>query len=275
MPIVFACGASHAPGITAWPEAAPKEQAQKIIGSYRQLSEMLHATKPDALVAITVEHWANFFLNQMPAFCIGRADHYEGPVEEWLRLAKTRVPGDRELAAEIIDACFDRGFDPSFSDELMFDHATMIPIHFLTPNYDIPVVPLIVNTLTPPMPSAKRCYALGSFLGKALEKTSKRVAVVATGGLSHWPGEAKNGKINVGFDKHFLDVLINGDRSKLADYSHEEIAHEAGSGGHEIRTWIALAGAVPDWKATLLAYEPVVPWATGYGLVAFSPQFRA
>ena len=73
MPIVFACATSHAPGMTAWPEAAPNDQAEKILGSYRKLGEMLAASKPDTLVAITVEHWANFFLNHMPAFCIGRA----------------------------------------------------------------------------------------------------------------------------------------------------------------------------------------------------------
>jgi 2,3-dihydroxyphenylpropionate 1,2-dioxygenase len=64
--------------------------------------------------------------------------------------------------------------------------------------------------------------------------------------------------------------LIAGDRAGLAEYSHKKINAEAGSGGHEIRTWIALAGAVPDWKADLLAYEPVAPLATGCGLVAFS-----
>jgi 2,3-dihydroxyphenylpropionate 1,2-dioxygenase len=270
MPIVFACAASHAPGITAWPEAAPKEQAQRIVGSYQKLSEMLRASRPDALLAITVEHWANFFLNVMPTFCIGRADHYEGPVEDWLRVPKTRIPGDPGLAAEILDGCMESGADPSFSDELLFDHATMIPLHFLTPNSDVPVVPLIINTLTPPMPSAKRCYALGALLRKTLEKTARRVAIVATGGLSHWPGEAKAGKINAEFDQQFLNLILDGDGRKLADYSHDEIAREAGSGGHEIRTWVTLAGALPDWKATLLAYEPVVPWATGYALVAFS-----
>lgn len=270
MPLVFACGASHAPGITAWPEAAPKAQAENVIQNYRKLSEMLSAAKPDVLLAITVEHWANFFLDHMPTFCVGRAEHYDGPVEEWLRMSKTRIPGDPEFAAEILEACMEGGVDPSFSDELMFDHATMIPLHFLTPDSDVPVVPLIVNTLTTPMPTARRCYALGGLLRPALEKSAKRVALVATGGLSHWPGEAKAGKINVEFDKRFLDLLIDGDRRKLAGYTHEEIAREAGSGGHEIRTWIALAGALPDWKATLLAYEPVVPWATGYGLVAFS-----
>jgi hypothetical protein len=79
------------------------------------------------------------------------------------------------------------------------------------------------------------------------------------------------GKINVPFDKQFLDRLINGERARLAEYSHSEIDREAGSGGHEIRTWITVAGAVEKWQASLLAYEAVQPWATGCGLVAFTP----
>jgi aromatic ring-opening dioxygenase catalytic subunit (LigB family) len=271
MPIVFACAASHAPGMTAWTEAAPKEQADNFLGSYRTLGSMIAASKPDAIVALTVEHWANFFLNSMPSFCIGRAEHYDGPIEEWLRIPKARVPGDAQLGKELIDACLDGGFDPTFSDELLFDHATFLPLHFLNPNLAVPVVPVIINTLTPPMPTPKRCFALGQFLGRTLERSQKRIAMIATGGLSHWPGEAKHGKINIPFDKKFLDTLIGGDRAKLTEYTHDEINLEAGSGGHEIRTWIALAGAVQSWQAELLAYEPVVPWATGCGLVAFHP----
>jgi aromatic ring-opening dioxygenase catalytic subunit (LigB family) len=120
------------------------------------------------------------------------------------------------------------------------------------------------------MPSPKRCYALGRALGEAVEKHPKRIAIVATGGLSHWPGEPRHGQINIAFDKRFLDTLTRGNRAQLADYSAEEIAREAGSGGHEIRTWITLVGALPDWQATLLAYEAVVPWATGCGLATFS-----
>jgi aromatic ring-opening dioxygenase catalytic subunit (LigB family) len=269
MPIVFAGAASHAPGMTAWTEAAPKEQADNFLGNYRKLGAMLAAAHPDVIVAFSVEHWANFFLNQMPSFCIGRAEYYDGPIEEWLRIPKARVPGDAKLGVELIDACLDVGFDPSFSDELLLDHATFLPLHFLNPDMAIPVVPVILNTLTPPMPTAKRCFALGKFLGSVLEQNARRVAIIATGGLSHWPGEAKHGKINIPFDKKFLDTLVNGDRTKLTEYTHEEINLEAGSGGHEIRTWIALAGAVQNWKAELLAYEPVVPWATGCGLVVF------
>ena len=120
------------------------------------------------------------------------------------------------------------------------------------------------------MPTPKRCFSFGQLLGTKLEGSKKRVAVIATGGLSHWPGEAKHGKINIAFDKKFLQTLTSGAREKLTDYTHEEINAEAGSGGHEIRTWMALAGALPEWKAELLAYEPVVPWATGCALVAFS-----
>ncbi len=271
MPIVFAGAASHAPGMTAWTEAAPKPQVDNFLENYRNLGDRLAASKPDVIVAFTVEHWANFFLNNMPTFCIGRADHYQGPVEEWLRLPKARVPGDAKLAAELIDACFDGGFDPTFSDELLFDHATFLPLHFLNRGMALPVVPAILNALTPPMPAPKRCFALGQFLGRFLNSHPKRIAIIATGGLSHWPGEAKHGKINTQFDKQFLEHLANRDYARLTAYSHEEIYQQAGSGGHEIRTWIALAGAVENWKAELLAYEPVVAWATGCGLVAFNP----
>ncbi|HEX5608090.1 MAG TPA: hypothetical protein VFY96_16305, partial [Candidatus Binatia bacterium] len=167
------------------------------------------------------------------------------------------------------EACLDGAFDPTFSDELLFDHATFLPLHFLNPGMAVPVVPVIFNALTPPMPAPSRCFAFGQCIGKFLHKTPLRIAVIATGGLSHWPGEAKHGKINITFDQQFLENLVNGDSAKLTAYSHEEIYREAGSGGHEIRTWIALAGAVQGWKAERVAYEPVVPWATGCGLVAF------
>ncbi len=206
----------------------------------------------------------------MPTFCIGRAEYYDGPIEEWLRIPKARVPGDAKLGAELIDACLDSGFDPSFSDELLFDHATFLPLHFLNPNMAVPVVPVIHQYTDATHADSQALLCLGRNFSARSWSKAKRIALIATGGLSHWPGEAKHGKINIPFDKKFLETLVNGDRTKLTEYTHEEINSEAGSGGHEIRTWIALAGAVQNWKAELLAYEPVVPWATGCGLVAFS-----
>jgi aromatic ring-opening dioxygenase catalytic subunit (LigB family) len=271
MAIVFACAVSHAPGMTAWTEAAPKEQAELFLRDYRAVGERLAAAHPDVIVALTVEHWANFFLNNMPAFCIGRAEYYDGPVEEWLKIPKARVAGDPLLAQELIDAFLEGNFDPSYSDELLLDHATMLPLHFLNPQMVLPIVPVFINTLTTPMPSPRRCFAFGRFLGETLMHSSKRVAVISTGGLSHWPGEAKHGKINVAFDRNFLKILASDDRKQLAQYTHEEIKTAAGSGGHEIRTWIALAGALPNWPAEVIDYQPIVPWATGCALVVFNP----
>lgn len=269
MPIVFASAASHAPGITAWAELAPAPQREKVLGAYHSLQEGLARAKPDVLVAITVEHWANFFLDNIPPFCLGRADHYKGPIEPWLKIPPTQMPGDRATASAILDEFYDAGVDMSFSDELLFDHATMLPLHFLVPGRDVPVIPLIINALTPPMPTAKRCYEMGNLLGKILDHQTQRVAVVATGGLSHWPGEPRAGEINTEFDEEFLAHLTRGETDALSAYTHAEIAL-AGGGAHEVRTWIALAGAVSDWQAEVLAYEPVVPWATGCGFVHFT-----
>ncbi|MFQ5682924.1 MAG: extradiol ring-cleavage dioxygenase [Candidatus Binatia bacterium] len=268
MAIVFAGAASHAPGITAWTRAAPKAQRDRILSAYRELGRRLDAAKPDVLVVITVEHWTNFFLDNIPPFCLGRAGSYKGPVEPWLGIPQVQVPGDFQISCAVLEASYESGFDLSFSDELLFDHGTMVPLHFLTPQWDLPVVPLIVNALTPPMPTANRCYALGNAMGRALDHEPKRVALLATGGLSHWPGEPKAGKINIPFDRQFLSAVNDGDRCKLETYRHSDIS-EGGSGAHEVRTWITLAGMVPTWKAKLLAYEPVVPWATGCGLVHF------
>jgi 2,3-dihydroxyphenylpropionate 1,2-dioxygenase len=61
------------------------------------------------------------------------------------------------------------------------------------------------------MPAPNRCFAFGQFIGKFLQKTPQRIAVIATGGLSHWPGEAKHGKINIPFDQQFLENLVKCD----------------------------------------------------------------
>jgi 2,3-dihydroxyphenylpropionate 1,2-dioxygenase len=270
MAIVFAGAASHAPGVTAWPEAAPQDKAAKFLGAYDQLRRRLEAARPDVLLAFTVEHWTNFFLNHMPAFCVGRAPSFDGPVEEWLRIPKRKVPGDPEFANALLEACYAGGFEVSFADEMLFDHATMLPLHFLTPKMDVPVVPIILNALAPPMPSPDRCYEFGALLRRWIEPSRKRVAAIATGGLSHWPGEAQAGKINSAFDKEFLDAMVQSNARRLRSYTHEEIAKEGGSGGHEVRTWIALRGMVPEKKGEVLAYEPIPPWATGCSVLALN-----
>jgi aromatic ring-opening dioxygenase catalytic subunit (LigB family) len=211
----------------------------------------------------------NFFLDHISPFCVGRSDHFAGPVEPWLRVEKARVPGDPALAQEIIERCYDNGLEPGFAYEMQFDHGTMVPLHFLTPAMNCPVVPIMFNTLAPPQPTAQRCLELGRVLGQLAADSPRRIGFMATGGLSHDPGERNHGVIDSEFDQRFLDQMAACDTEHLAQYTRSELA-AAGGGAFELLAWIALAGAVNGRKAEILAYEPVKPWATGVGALQFA-----
>lgn len=268
MSLSFACAMGHAPGITAWPDAAPPQQRDRLYDAFHELQNRLTAAKLDALVIFTAEHWANFFLDHMSAFCIGTAEHYTGPIEPWLNLQKQRIPGDRALAEALLQACYANDLEPGFAQEMQFDHGTMIPLHFLTPQMSVPVVPIVINTLAPPFPSARRCLALGRVAGEVIRASPRRIGVMATGGMSHDPGERNHGLIDSDFDHHFLGCMSRGDLEPLAQYSSRDLS-AAGAGAVELLSWIALAGALQKFRGEVLAYEPVKPWATGIGAMAF------
>lgn len=270
MPIVFAAAMSHAPGITAWTEAAPEAQREAILGAFARLRERFAAAKPEAVIALTSEHWTNFFLDHIGPYCVGMAASYAGPVEPWLRVEKSIVPGDVELANALVEAAYDAGIEPNFAHEMVLDHGTMVPLHFLNPVLDVPIVPVMFNTLAAPQPSATRAYDFGTAIGEVARRSPKRIAVIATGGMSHDPGERRHGQIDAGFDRAFLERMATGDAAALRAYRREDFT-AAGAGAFELLAWIALAGALRDWRGETLAYEAVVPWATGCGVMAFAP----
>lgn len=270
MPIVYACAASHAPGITAWTEAAPKEQSSAVLDGYTKLAEALAAAKPDTVLVLTSEHWSNFFLDHASAFCIGRGDGFEGPVEPWLRVEKRTLPGNPALASQLLDHCYANGFELSHSHELRFDHGTMLPLSFLMPPTACTVVPLFFNTLCPPRPSPRRCLELGRTLRPALDAATQRIAIVATGGLSHDPGEINHGVIDTEFDARFLARMSQPNLAELAAYSDTELL-AAGAGTLELLAWICLAGIMGAASSPrVVAYEPVKPWATGIGFMHYA-----
>ena len=268
MPIVFAAAVSHAPGLTAWPDQAPSAQYDLLAAGFGTMRSRLSAAAPEAIILLTSEHWTNFFLEHIGAFCVGRADHYDGPVEPWLNVAKARIPGDPALAAEIVGAAYAADVEPGFAYELAFDHGTMVPLHFLIPEMNVAVVPVMFNTLAAPQPNAARCARFGSIIGDVARRSNKRIAVIATGGMSHDPGERAHGTIDSDFDRLFLHRICSGDSAALMNYTNQDFA-AAGAGSYELLSWIALSAAIEGRNGTLLAYEPVAPWATGMGLVMF------
>ncbi len=268
MPISFACAASHAPGITAWSEAAPAAQKDAVYGGFARLRARLDASGTETLILLTSEHWANFFLDHMGAFCVGRAETYGGPIEPWLKIDKRELKGDPALATEILETAYAHGIEPSFAYELQFDHGTMVPLSLIMPDMDRPVVPILFNTLAAPQPTARRCLAFGQLIGEIAARSKRRIGLIATGGLSHDPGERNHGVIDSDFDRRFLAAMAEGDGERLGRYSGADFA-AAGAGAFELLSWVALAGALGGRRGEVVAYEAVKPWATGVGLMTF------
>lgn len=263
MSLVFAGVCTHGPGITARPEAADPEIYARLLGGYARLREALEAARPDALVIIAAEHFANFFMNNMPAYAMGMADHYEGPIEEpeWLKIPRTCVPGDADLSRRLIQMVM-QDVDVSYCEEWKFDHGISVPLHFLTPRYDLRVVPININCQGPPLTPLHRTWAFGEVLRRACDAQPQRIAILGTGGISHWPATPDSGRINEAWDRQFLERWAANDRDALLSYSDEEIYRDAGQGGFEIRTLIALAAAAKG-RGEVLYYEPIPAFACG------------
>jgi len=265
--IVGAFGVSHAPAMAARPEAGPPEQVAALYSAFEQLSHRIDDLHPDAVVLIAAEHWANFFLDNFPAFCVGTAETFTGPIEDWLRVEKVQLRGCPSLARDIIKDAMDAGVEPATSQDLRLDHGSMVPLHFLTPRMDVPVVPIIQNCLQPPMPRAGRCYQFGQSIGRTIARRPERVVMIASGGLSHWPGHRRHGDINTDWDDEVLDLLRSGKGEALSRYSEDKIA-EGGTGAAELRNWITLLGATGSKPVEVLTYQPVTAFATGCAITS-------
>ena len=271
MALVFAGLCGHGPGFTGRAELADPEPRDALYAGFERLRLALEDAKPDALVVVAAEHFANFFMDNMPAFAIGMADSYEGPIEDpdWLKIEPTTVPGNKDLSRRIISAVM-QDVDVAYAEEWKFDHGIAVPLHFLTPRYDLPVVPANINCQGPPLPPLHRCWAFGEALRRVIDAVPERIALLGTGGISHWPATPDSGKINEEWDRAFLDRVLNHRRDELMAYRDEDVYRDAGQGGFEMRTYVAVAGATQDAKGELWFYEPIPVFAVGATIAAMN-----
>jgi 2,3-dihydroxyphenylpropionate 1,2-dioxygenase len=255
---------SHAPGITGRAERADPTLRDAFYAKLGELRQRLEAARPDALIVVAAEHFANFFMNNMPAYCIGMAERYRGPIEDeaWLGIERTEVPGAPKLSERIIEAVLPT-IDVAYAEEWQFDHGIMVPLHFLTPRYDLPVIPVNINCQGPPLTPLARAYEFGRALRRASDAVPERIALVGTGGISHWPATPDSGVINEAWDRRFLERFLANRREELIAYTDEETLRDAGQGGFEIRTFLAVAGATEGAIGELLFYAPIPIFAVG------------
>jgi len=245
MSLVYAGVCSHGPGMTGRAHLVENTaRRDELFGKMEVMRQEIAASGADALLVVAAEHFANFFMNNMPAFCIGMADSYEGPIEDpdWLRIARTRVPGNADLSRRLIREVM-QTVDTAYAEEWKFDHGIMVPLHFLTPEYCLPIIPANINCQGPPLTPLARAWAFGEALRRACDAVPEKIALLGTGGISHWPATPDSGKINEAWDREFLDRLLRQDRAALTSYTDEETYRDGGQGGFEIRTYIATAAA--------------------------------
>ena len=271
MSLVYAGVLSHAPGITGRADlvenVAKRDEFYANLDAQRQ---QIEDAGTEALIVIAAEHFGNFFMNNMPAYCMCIGEKYEGPIEdpEWIKIAKTSIPGAPDLGTRLVREVM-KTVDTAFAEEWKFDHGIMVPLNFLTPKYDLPIIPVNINCQGPPLTPLHRAWAFGEALRRACDSVPEKISVVGTGGISHWPATPDSGKINEEWDLDFLDRLMRNDRDALLDYTDEATYRDAGQGGFEIRTFIAIAAAAGG-KGDMQLYTAELPiFAVGCTVASF------
>jgi aromatic ring-opening dioxygenase catalytic subunit (LigB family) len=259
---------SHVAFITQSPEMGDPQQVEGFSAGYRRLAQALRDARPDAVLVVSGEHLNYFFIDNMPAFCIGVADGFEGPTERGAGVPFRRIPGAVAFANYLLTSGLDAGVDWARTEGWELDHGIMVPHYLLDADGRFPVAPMFINCAAPPCPTARRCYAVGEWLRESIRRwdATKRVAIVATGGLSHSVGTESMGRIDEAFDRRFLEMFCKADRKAIAGLSEDEIM-AAGNSTSEIRSWIVLGGAFAGRPAELVFYAPIKGFATGCGQV--------
>lgn len=204
---------------------------------------------PDLVVVFYNDHGLNFFLDKMPTFAVGAAAEYCYGDEGWgIPPMFPPFPGDAAFSWHLIESLVHDEFDLTTCQQMLVDHAFAIPMALLWPGiakWPVKVVPIAINTVQHPLPSAARCFSLGNAVGRAIESwpADLKVLVLGTGGLSHQLDGTRAGFINKPFDLMCMDRLVN-EPAALTRYSTAELVEQAGLQGVELLMWLAARGAL-------------------------------
>ena len=152
--------------------------------------------------------------------------------------------------------------DVCYAQEWKFDHGMSVPLHILTPAYDLPIVPVNINCQNPPLSPLHRTWELGKALRRAIDLAPEKIALIGTGGTSHWPCTPDSGRINEVWDQVLLDQLIHKRKDALLAYTDEKTISEAGPGAFEMRTSLCVAAATEDQTGEIWFSEAIPIYAT-------------
>ena len=277
--IVLTLAVPHTPLLWRALQAPLPADLAGVAANFSRFRSLLAAVRPDVLILVGSDHLRSIMTMNMPAFLIGKATEMRGTLPSEQRafgLPAAIVPGHRDLAAHLLGGHqLPAGFDFSFSDEPWLDHSFMIPLLYLRPELDIPIVPIHTNTNAPPIPLATRFRALGSYLRGAVATWPgpERVVVIGTGHLSFelgGPRQFSGISLDPEFDEIVLDCLKQGDGGRLVEAATYERMLTAGNLTFQFLNFVTCLAASGEVGATIVeaipsrfGNEPFIAWSAG------------
>ncbi len=247
--LIGGLGTSHVPAIGGAIHKGLQQEPywKPFFDGFVPIHAWLKDVQPEVVVLFYNDHGLNFFLDKMPTFAVGAAPEYANADEGWGIPTLAPVAGNLDLSWHLIESLIAQDFDVVTCQEMLLDHAGTLPLKLFWPEGACPVtvVPVCINTVQFPLPSARRCYALGRAVGEAIRlwDCDQKVAVMASGGLSHQLDGERAGFINKAFDLQFLASLET-NPEWATQFSVHELVEKTGTQGVELLMWLAMRGAL-------------------------------
>jgi gallate dioxygenase len=272
--IVAGLGVPHTPVFPFFVKRdGPDCEIAKLFGAQK---EHLVAARPDIIVMFDTDHLNTFFLDNLPIFAVGVDKTFTGPNDEPREMPVYTIPSAADLAAHIRQSTVEAGFDVGLTQHFSVDHSISVPLHFLTPDMRIPVIPFFISGHVPPLPSARRCFELGQAVARAIETwpAPLRVAVMGSGSFSlevagprMAPGRT-DGVPDPDWAWRVIKLLEEQQIDKLISEATPHQLAKAGNVGGELLDWIAMLGAIGARKPTYVA--PQMQNGHAYGVWRWS-----
>src|SRR5262245_63084372 len=210
--IVAAVGTCHTPYMFTRPPDENPEQLDQAAAAMQQLGQALDEAKPDVIIFLGSDHVETFSVTCVPTFAIIAGSRaiakFAGRVYD--------LPIHREMAEDLLTKLVvEYEFDLGYSEDAELGHAFAVPFEYVIGKRNIPVVPFFANVYVPPLPTPKRCAALGRAIAQIIKGRKERVALIASGGMSHFPGTRKYLSPEFDFDRWLVSQFEAGNTEAL------------------------------------------------------------
>ena len=272
--IIGGIGTSHVPTIGMAFDRKQRDDPDwaPLFAGYEPAAKWLAERSPDVLVFFYNDHATSFFFDLYPTFAVGVSGEFPIADEGLGPRPLPAIKGHPGLARHLAESLVNDEFDIAVFQELPLDHGCNSPLTMLwphSPDWPGALVPIQVNVVQYPLPTALRCYKLGQALRRAVQSYPEdlKVVVVGTGGLSHQVHGERAGFNNTEWDMRFLD-LIERDPRTLATMKHADLARLGGSEGVEVIMWLAMRGALSE-GARKVHQSYYLPMTTAMAVAVF------